>query len=139
MEVKAVLKNANIGALKLFPLANFIRGRSVNHIIRVLALQKTKPSQILYKLIQSAAASAEHKQTIDVNNLYIKSIQVDRGPARQSFMPRARGRASAILKRTSHINLVLSERIKKRDQKKDKQIEKTQKKQTAKKADQKGD
>ena len=110
MEVKAVLRHAKVGNLKAFPVAGLVRGKNVSQAIQLLSVQKKKSAMMLQKLIQSAAANAEKAQSIDVDRLFVKSVCVDRGPHRHSFMPRARGRASAILKKTSHISVVLAEK-----------------------------
>ncbi|MDE0151936.1 MAG: 50S ribosomal protein L22 [Bdellovibrionales bacterium] len=110
MEVKATLKYARIGVLKTLPVVNLIRGKNVHQAMQILSVQKRKASKLIHQLIQSGVANAEQKQTIDVDKLYIKDIYVNRGPHRKSFMPRARGSASAILKKTSHISVVLGER-----------------------------
>lgn len=110
MKVKAVLKRADIGRLKILPLVNLIRGKKADTACRILSVQSNKAGPLLYKLIQSAAANAEQKKTIDIDRLFVNEIYVNLAPHRKSFMPRARGRASAILKKSSHISVVLSER-----------------------------
>ena len=110
MEVKAVLKGARVGRLKVLPIVNLIRGKSVDTAYRILSVQCKKAGPLLYKLIQSAMANAQQKKTIDVDNLFIKEIYVDQAGHRKSFMPRARGRASTILKKSSHISVILGER-----------------------------
>ena len=109
-EVRAILKKAPIGRLKALPLVNFIRGKSADEACRILTVQRQKAAPILYKLIQSALANAQQKKTIDLDKLYVKEIYVNQGPHRRSFIPRARGRASGILKKSSHISVVLGER-----------------------------
>ena len=110
MEVKAELKYARIGVLKALPIVNLVRGKNVHQAVHILSLQNRKAAQLICKLIQSGRANAEQKKTIDVDKLYVKSICVNRGPHRKSFMPRARGSASSIIKRTSHISVTLGER-----------------------------
>ena len=110
MEVKATLKSAKLGVLKAQPVVNLVRGRNVNQAIQILSIQDKKASKLIYKLIQSAVANAENNKTMDINKLYVKEIYVNRGPHRHSFMPRARGSASSIIKRTSHISVVLGEK-----------------------------
>ena len=61
------------------------------------------------KVINSAVANALQSGMVDVDNLYIKSIQIDEGVTLKRFMPRAQGRATRILKRTSHVSVVLDE------------------------------
>ncbi len=110
MEVTATLKFAKVSVLKTQPVINLIRGRNVHQAIQILSVQDKKASKLVYKLIQSATANAENTKTMDVNRLYVKEVYVNRGPHRKSFMPRARGSASEILKKTSHISVVLGER-----------------------------
>ncbi len=110
MEVKASLKFARIGTFKARLVADLVRGMEVNEAIKTLTFSPKKASGMVKKLVESAVANAEHKQTIDVDNLYVKTITVDEGPHLKRFMPRAQGRASGIKKKTSHINVVLAER-----------------------------
>ncbi|MCB0356078.1 MAG: 50S ribosomal protein L22 [Bdellovibrionales bacterium] len=110
MEVKAKLRYARVGTYKTRLVANLVRGMDVNEAIRALTFMKQKPAEMIKKLIESAVANAEDKKVIDVDNLYIKTITVDQGPAFKRFQPRAQGRAFMIKKKQSHINLVLDER-----------------------------
>lgn len=110
VEVKATLKYARIGVLKTLPIVNLVRGKDVHKAIHILSVQNRKASKLIHKLIQSCVANAEQKKTIDVDKLYVKSIFVNRGPHRHSFIPRARGSASPLIKRTSHISVILDER-----------------------------
>ena len=110
MEVKASLKYARCNAFKTRLVANLVRGEDVNEAIRILTHRKQKPAGIIKKLIESAVANAEDRQVIDVDNLYVKTITVDQGPTFKRFLPRAQGRATQILKKQSHINVVLDER-----------------------------
>jgi len=110
MEVKASLKFARVGAQKTRLVADMVRGKSVNDAIRILSFEGKKPAEMIQKLVESAVANAEEKQVIDVDNLYIKEILVDKGPFLKRFRPRAQGRAFIIKKKTSHIKLVLDER-----------------------------
>lgn len=110
MEVKASLKFARVGDQKARIVADLVRGKMVNDAIRILTFDNKKPAQMIKKLVESAVANAEQKQVIDVDNLYIKEILVDKGPFMKRYMPRAQGRASVIRKKSSHISLVLDER-----------------------------
>lgn len=110
MEVKASLKYARIGAFKARLVADLVRGQGVNEAIRDLTFSSKKAALMIKKLIESAAANAEQKEVMDVDNLYVKTITVDEGPFMKRFRPRARGSASSIKKKTSHINVVLAER-----------------------------
>ncbi len=110
MEVKASLKFARVGEQKARIVADMVRGKMVNEAIRILTHDNKKSAAMIKKLVESAVANAEQKQVIDVDNLYIKELLVDKGPFMKRHMPRAQGRASLIKKKTSHINLVLDER-----------------------------
>lgn len=110
MEVKASLKYARVGAQKTRLVADMVRGKSVNDALRILMYEGKKPAAMIQKLVESAVANAEQKEVIDVDNLYIKTIMVDKGPFIKRFRPRAQGRAFEIKKKTSHIDIVLDER-----------------------------
>lgn len=110
MEVKASLKFARVGDQKARIVADMVRGKMVNDAIRILTFDNKKPSLMIKKLVESAVANADQKQVIDVDNLYIKEIMVDKGPFMKRFQPRAQGRAFVIKKKSSHISLILDER-----------------------------
>lgn len=110
MEVKAKLKFTRMAPRKIRLVADAVRGKDVNEAVKILSFLNKKAAPIVKKLVQSAIANAEQKQTIDVDNLYIKLLTVDQGPTLKRYMPRAQGRASEIKKKTSHINLILEER-----------------------------
>ncbi len=110
MEVKASLNFARIGCQKARLVADVVRGKDVNEAIKTLTFMKQKGAGLMKKLIESAVANAEDKKVIDVDNLYVKTIYVDMGPAVKRFRPRAQGRASMVKKKLSHINVVLEER-----------------------------
>ena len=110
MEVTARLKFARIGAQKARLVADVVRGCGVNDAIKKLTFSKNKGAFLIKKLIESAVANASDKKVIDIDNLYVKTIFVDQGPAIKRFRPRAQGRAYMIKKKISHINVVLDER-----------------------------
>lgn len=110
MEVKASLNFARIGSQKARLVADIVRGQDVNEAIRTLTFMKQKGAGLIKKLIESAVANAEDRKVIDVDNLYVKSIWVDMGPAIKRFRPRAQGRAFMVKKKMSHINVVLEEK-----------------------------
>jgi large subunit ribosomal protein L22 len=75
----------------------------------MLNLLGTKRARIIAKVLNSAVANAMNTGMMDVDNLYVKSIQIDEGPTMKRFRPRAQGKANRIIKRTSHIAVVLEE------------------------------
>ena len=114
-EVKASLKNYRVSAQKARLVANQIRGKGVEEALNLLTLSPKRVSAPIEKLIRSAVANAEQKNEnqragIEIDNLVVSAIRVNEGPSMWRIRPRAQGRASWIQKRTSHIDVVLSER-----------------------------
>jgi len=89
---------------------DMIRGKSADEALRTLGLVNKAASPILAKIIKSAVANAENNHAMDTDGLIVSEAFVDEGPTMKRFMPRAMGRATTILKRTSHITVVLSEK-----------------------------
>jgi len=110
-EYKAKLSFGRISPQKTRIVANAVRGRNVNDIIADLDFLNKKPAKVLLKLINSAVANAvDLDEKVDVDSLYLKEIQVNEGKPWKRGLSRARGRMSPLIKRTSHINVVLSAR-----------------------------
>lgn len=114
MESSAKLRYARVSAQKARLVANMVRGKDVEEAIEVLSFTNKKSAPIIRKLVESAVANAEVKSAagadIDVDDLFVETITVDAGPSLRRFRPRARGRATKILKKTSHITVVLGTR-----------------------------
>ncbi|WP_457574914.1 50S ribosomal protein L22 [Desulfolithobacter sp.] len=109
METKAVAKYIRISPQKARLVADVVRGKDVETAITTLKFMPKKAARILRKVIESAVANAEQTDTIDVDTLYVKSIEINGGPMLKRYRPRAMGRATRILKRTSHITVVVDE------------------------------
>ena len=109
MEAKAILRHTRVSPQKTRLLADQVRSRQIADALRMLNLLGTKRARIIAQVLNSAVANAMQPGMVDVDNLYVKSIQVDEGPMMKRFRPRAQGRANRILKRTSHIEVVLEE------------------------------
>jgi large subunit ribosomal protein L22 len=109
MEAKALARYIRISPQKARLIADLVRGKSVDHAITALRFLPKKGARLLKKVIESALANASQNEGIDVDTLYVKSIFIDGGPMLKRIMPRAQGRANRILKRTSHITVVLDE------------------------------
>lgn len=109
MEVKAVGKHIRISAQKARLVADVIRGMGVDEAITTLRFMPKKGAAIIQKVVESAVANATQDDNADVDNLYIKSIFIDGGPSLKRIRPRAQGRATRIIKRTSHITVILDE------------------------------
>ena len=108
MEVKAVAKNVRVSPRKLRPLVNMVRGRSVAEALAMLKFAATPKAKVIAKVVKSAAANAENNYQMSPD-LKVMRIFVDEAPTMKRFRPRARGRAGPILKRASHITVVVSE------------------------------
>jgi large subunit ribosomal protein L22 len=109
MEARAGIKQIRISPQKARLIADLVRGKDVSVAINHLRFMPKKGARIIRKLLESAVANASQNEAIDIDTLYIKEIQVNGGPMLKRIRPRAMGRASRILKRTSHINVVLEE------------------------------
>lgn len=110
MEIKTKLRYARTSHQKAALVVDIVRGKNVNDAIKTLTFLDKKVGKMVKKLLDSAISIAEKKEVIDIDNLYIKEIYVNKGPMLKRFMPRAKGRATPIRKRMSHINLTLDER-----------------------------
>jgi large subunit ribosomal protein L22 len=110
MEVLAQYRQARSSAQKIRLVADLIRGKRVQVALEILTYSNKKASHLVRKVLESAIANAEHNDGADIDNLIIKKIFVNEGPTMKRMMPRAKGRADRILKRTSHITVVVSNR-----------------------------
>lgn len=109
MEVKASLKYLRISPKKVRLVANLIKHKTVAEAKSQLLVLPQRAKRPIMKLLDSAISNAKHNFQLAEENLYIKNITVDPGPSLKRWMPRARGSASPIYRRSSHINLVLEE------------------------------
>jgi large subunit ribosomal protein L22 len=109
MATTAKLRQARITPQKARLVADQIRGLPVDKAINLLTFSNKKAAALIKKVLQSAIANAEHNDGADVDELKVKTIMVDEGPIMKRFMPRARGRANQIFKRTSHVTVVVEE------------------------------
>lgn len=108
MEIIAKLNYYRMAPRKVRLVAGLIRGKKVNEVLAQLAFVGKRSAPDMAKLLKSAISNAKNNFKIkDEQNLYIKKITVDEGPTLKRYMPRARGRAAMIRKRTSHITVVL--------------------------------
>ena len=117
MQVKASLNNLRISPRKVRLVANLIKGLPVNEAKVQLKFLVKRSSEPILKLLNSAVANAKNNFELDENNLYISRIFVDGGQVLKRWLPRAFGRATPIMKRTSHITLYLAERTPTADKK----------------------
>jgi large subunit ribosomal protein L22 len=109
MEVIAKHKGARISAQKARLVADQIRGKSVGEALNILAFSNKKGADLVKKVLESAIANAEHNEGADVDELHVSAVFVDEGMTMKRIMPRAKGRADRILKRTSHITVKVAD------------------------------
>jgi large subunit ribosomal protein L22 len=109
MEVKSTYKYARISPKKARDVARAIQGMPVSDALDVLAYTPRKAAQLVGKTLKSAVANAENNHELVADELTIKEATVGDGPTFKRFKPRARGSASAIRKRTSHLYIVLTD------------------------------
>jgi large subunit ribosomal protein L22 len=110
MEARAQAKMVRISSRKVKLVIDLVRGKSLGEALSILQFTPRAASPVVSKLLRSAAANAEHNYNLDVEKLYVKEIFVGEGPTLKRIRPRAQGRATQILKRTSHITAVVAEK-----------------------------
>jgi large subunit ribosomal protein L22 len=96
-----------ITPMKARRVVDMVRGMAVDEALAILRFAPQGASETVYKVLESAIANAETTEGLDTNDLVISVAQVDEGPTMKRWRPRAQGRATRILKRTSHITLVV--------------------------------
>jgi len=109
MEVAAKHKGASISAQKARLVADQIRGKGVEEALEILTFSNKKGATLIKKVLESAIANAEHNEGADVDELKVSTIFVDEGLTMKRIMPRAKGRADRILKRTCHITVKVAD------------------------------
>lgn len=134
MKVTATLKNLRTSPRKVRLIANFIRNMEANAALIQLSHTVKKTSPDLEKLLKSAMANAENNFGLDRNNLFIADIQVGEGAKMKRWLPRAHGRATQLLKKTSKVYLTLDERVEGKNRKTKEQLEKIKKQREEEKA-----
>ncbi|MBE1273319.1 50S ribosomal protein L22 [Enterovibrio baiacu] len=110
MEAIAKHRFARISPQKARLVADQVRGKNVAQALEILTFSNKKAADLVKKVLESAIANAEHNEGADIDDLNVAKIFVDEGPVMKRIMPRAKGRADRILKRSSHITVVVADR-----------------------------
>lgn len=110
MEAKAIVYGVGVTPRKARLVIDLVRGKDISVALGILANVNKAAITPVIKLIKSAAANAVNNHSMDEKKLYIKEIYANDGPRLKRFMPRAKGSASGLVKRTSHITAVVAER-----------------------------
>ncbi len=109
METRAVAKYVRIAPRKVRRVVDLVRGQYVDDALKTLQFLPNRAAKHVRKVVQSAAANAENNFAMDMETLKITTAYVDAGPTMKRLQPRAMGRAGPILKRSSHITVVVGE------------------------------
>ncbi len=109
-QAKAIAKFVRIAPRKVRIVMNLIRGKDIADAYAILKFTPKRGSGIIEKVLKSAVANAENNYDMDGANLYVAACYVDQGPTLKRIQPRSRGQAFSILKRTSHITVIVKEK-----------------------------
>jgi large subunit ribosomal protein L22 len=109
MEVRAVAKDTGISPQKVRLLVDMVRGKKVDDALTMLRFTSKPAARVVARVVKSAAANAENNFQMSPMDLKIVNIFTDEARTLKRFRPRARGRTSPILKRSSHITVVVAE------------------------------
>jgi large subunit ribosomal protein L22 len=109
-EVRAIAKYVRISPRKVRIVMDLIRGKDVADALAILKFTPKRGAVLITKVLNSAIANAENNFDMDAENLYVSKCFVDQGPTIKRIHPRSRGQAFSILKRTSHITVIVSEK-----------------------------
>ncbi|MEZ0329664.1 MAG: 50S ribosomal protein L22 [Dissulfuribacterales bacterium] len=109
MQARAIAKYIRISPQKARLVADAIKSKKAGDAVHILNLMPKKGARLIKRVLESAIANADQNPSIDIDNLYVKKIAVDKGPQLKRIQPRAQGRAYRILHRYSHITIILDE------------------------------
>jgi len=109
MQVRAVTKYVRLSPQKCRLVVDQIRSKSVDRALEILQFSTKKAAHPVKKTLESAIANAEHNNGSDIDELKVKTVMVDEGPVLKRWRPRAKGRATPIMKRTCHITVVVED------------------------------
>jgi len=109
MQVRAVAKDTGVSPRKVRPLVDMVRGKKVDEALTVLKFAPTPIARVVAKAVKSAVANAENNFQMSPSELKIVNIFADEARTLKRYRPRARGRVSPILKRSSHITVIVAE------------------------------
>lgn len=110
MEAKAIARHIRIAPRKIRVVIDLIRGKNIGEAYAILKFTPKVGAEVLLKVLQSAIANAENNNDMNSDKLYVAAAYVDQGPTLKRIHPRSRGQAFKILKRSSHVTVVVKER-----------------------------
>jgi large subunit ribosomal protein L22 len=109
MQVAAKLKHARISPQKCRLVADLVRGKPVGLALSTLRFTPKKGAELVLKVLESAIANAENNQSADIDELKVEVIMIDEAPTLKRFHARAKGRGNRIVKRNSHITVLVGD------------------------------
>ena len=109
MDVKSTAKTVRYTPRKVRLVLDLIRGKSVDEALAILKFTPNHAADAVAKVVKTAAADATNNFQLNADDLYVKTCYANEGIVLKRYMPRAKGSASQILKRTSHITVVVSD------------------------------
>ena len=109
-QASATARTVRVTTRKAKLVLDLVRGKDIKEAMGILKFTPNKAARITYKVVKSAVANATHNFQMDEDKLYVKECYANEGVTLKRFMPRAKGSASPIMKRTSHITVVVAER-----------------------------
>ena len=110
MEARAIAKYVKMSPVKLQPVADLVRGKKLSEALTILKFTPGKGAQLVEKVVKSAAANAENNFDMNPDNLYVAEVYAHQGPTLKRWRAGSQGRASVILKRSSHVGVTLKEK-----------------------------
>lgn len=110
MEVTATAKYIRMSPRKVRLVVDAIRGKPVSQALSMLRYMPQAAAKAVSKVVSSAVANAENNYTLEAEDLYVAEIAADEGPTLKRYRPRAHGRVSPLLKRSTNITVVLAEK-----------------------------
>ncbi len=110
MQVSATAKYIKVSPRKVRLVVDVIRGKSVSDAMATLQFLPQQAAKEVSKVVKSAAANAENNYNLSPEDLYVSAVSANEGPTQKRFRPRAHGRVSPVLKRSSHITVVVGEK-----------------------------
>jgi large subunit ribosomal protein L22 len=111
MEARAIAKYVRTSSMKIGIVLDLIRGKKVNEAFAILQFTPKNAAEVVTKVLKSAVANAENNLNLDITRLYVSNAYAGQGPTLKRFRPRAQGRAYRIQKKSSHITIMVKERV----------------------------
>ena len=110
IQAKATAKYVRMSPIKLKPVTDLVRGKNLQDALEILKFTPGKGAEIVEKVVQSAAANAENNHDMNPEDLYVAEVYAHQGPTMKRWRAGSQGRASVILKRSSHVGVTLKEK-----------------------------